>query len=103
RQGVALALVCAARWAHPPPVGGLVATAGEAAHLDEGLQQIEGMAIFALPVAADTPGDAAQQMAGQMRYPHPGGDQKASVVGNQMQALTPGRPVPADVRIAVGA
>jgi len=44
------------------------------AHLDESFQQIEGMAIFALPIATDTTGDAAQQMAGQMRHLHPAGD-----------------------------
>src|ERR1035441_5047673 len=51
--------------ADAPPVGGLVATAGKTVALDKGFQQIDGMAVFALPIAAQPPSNAAQQMAGQ--------------------------------------
>jgi len=88
--------------ANAPPVGGPVASAGKAVLLDEGFQQVEGMAVFALPIAAHPPSDAAQQMAGQRRHADPGWDQETSIVGDQMKTLATGRGIPADIRIPVG-
>jgi len=47
---------------HPQPVGGLIRGAGEVIALDEGFEQINGMAVFALPVGAQTTGNPAENM-----------------------------------------
>ena len=51
---VAVLATAALGLAHVNPVGGLVAGAAEAIALDEGLDQIDGMAISSLPVGAQT-------------------------------------------------
>jgi hypothetical protein len=88
--------------ANAPPVGSPVATAGKAVALDKGFQQIDGMAVFALPIAAQPPGDAAQQVAGQRGHSYPGQDQETRIVGDQMQAWATRSGVPADILIPVG-
>jgi hypothetical protein len=50
------------------------------------------MAIAPLPVRRDAPGHPAQNVAGQFRHPHPGQNQKPTVVGHLTQmSLTLGR------------
>src|SRR5260370_7513520 len=53
------------------PVGGPVTTAGKAVALDKSFQQIDGVAVFSFPVAAQTPGDPTQNMPAQKSTPHP--------------------------------
>ena len=88
--------------ANAPPVGSPVATAGKAVALDKGFQQINGMAVFTLPIAAQPPGDAAQQVAGQRGHSYPGQDQETRMVGDPMQAWATRSGVPADILIPVG-
>jgi hypothetical protein len=42
------------------------------------------MAVFLYPVRTDPPGDSSQDMAGQVRHPDPGQDQKPHVVGQEI-------------------
>src|SRR6266516_2770024 len=67
------------------PIGGAVAGAGKGLPVHEGFQQPERLPILGLPVLADAPADLAQDMAGQMRYPHPGENEKAGVVSDLSQ------------------
>jgi hypothetical protein len=43
--------------AHAHPVGGLVSRARKALALHKGLQQINGMAVFSLPILTEAPGN----------------------------------------------
>lgn len=43
------------------------------------------MAVFLYPARTDTPSDSSQDMAGQMRHPDPGQDQKPHVVGREVR------------------
>src|SRR5260370_38495455 len=61
------------------PVGGPATTAGKAVAVDKSFPQMDGAAVVSLPVAAQTPGDAAQRMAGQIAPPHPGADPDTSI------------------------
>ena len=88
--------------AHTHPVGGLVSGARKTAVFHKGLKQINGMAIFALPVAAQTLGNPTQKVAAKMGHPHPGQDQKTGVVGDQMKVLCLYRRLPADVAVPGG-
>jgi hypothetical protein len=60
------------------------------------------MAVFTLPNAAQPPGAAAQQVAGQRGHSHPGYKQETRIVGDQMQALATRSGVRADRLIPVG-
>jgi hypothetical protein len=50
--------------AHAHPVGGSVSSARKTITLYKGLQQINGMAVFGLPIAAEALGNPAQNVAG---------------------------------------
>src|SRR6266516_7517562 len=76
-------------YAHP--VGGTVSGARKTVALHKSLQQVNGMAVFGLPITTDASGNPAQNVAGQVRHPRPGNDQKASVVGDERQLLRPHR------------
>jgi hypothetical protein len=54
----------------------------EALLFHKGFQQIKRVALFTVPVRADTPTDPAQYMTCQMRDVHPGQNKKACVVRN---------------------
>src|SRR5271169_4180654 len=69
------------------PVGCLVAGAGEAILLHEGLQQVQGMAVASLPVSVEAAGDLGKDMAGQGSNVDPGQNQESAVVGDKVQAL----------------
>ena len=58
------------------------------------------MAVLLLPIAAQAPDDGAQDVAGQMRHPHPGQDQETRVVGHPREALPTLLGSPADERVA---
>jgi hypothetical protein len=71
---VAIALIRAGSpggLAHMEPIGGLIAGPPEAVLWHESLLQMKGMAVAALPVLVDPPGNLRQQMAGQVGNPHP--------------------------------
>src|SRR5882724_7134616 len=82
------------------PVGRLVAGAAEPVLLDEGLQQMNGMAVASLPVLINPPGNLCKEMTGQERNDHGGQDEEATVVGDKGQALRPLRGGPTDPPIA---
>jgi len=63
------------------PVGGPVRGPRKTVALHEGFQQVNGVAIFALPVSAQTSANPAQDVAGQMGHPYPRKDQKPGGVG----------------------
>jgi hypothetical protein len=56
------------------PVGGPVTGSAEAAAVDKGFQQFDGMAVLALPIRSDACGDTAEQMTGQVgsQFGNPG-------------------------------
>jgi hypothetical protein len=87
--------------ANPHPVGRLVAGPGKASPLHECLQQINGVAVLALPICADPPQDQAQDMAGQARRVQPGYDKESGVVGDHLQPGGPRRGIPSDMLVAV--
>ena len=76
------------RAAQANPVGRPIATAPEPLGIHETFQQADGMLIQALPVLADAPGDAPQQMTGQVRHEHPGHDEVSTVIRDEVKALT---------------
>src|SRR5437764_12657407 len=88
--------------ADPYPIGGSVSSAGKTVALHKALQQINGMAIFGLPIPIEAAGNPAQNITGQVRYPRPRSDQKASVVGDEMEVLLPHRTLPTDVVVPIG-
>src|ERR1035438_9686126 len=67
------------------PIGGSVASARKALPVHEGFQQPNWLPILGLPVLADAPADLAQNVAGQMRHPDPGEDEKTRVVDDPSQ------------------
>ena len=84
------------------PVRGFVADALETGSLHKGLHQVDGMAVFLDPVLLKTSHNPAQEMAGQMRHPHPGQDEEASIVGHQGEVGGSGGWLPADKGVTRG-
>ncbi len=84
------------------PVRGFVADALEAVLLNKGLHQVHGMAVFLDPVLSETPHDPAQEMAGQMRHPHPGQDEEAGIIGHEGEVGGSCVRLPADQGVARG-
>ena len=82
------------------PVGRPVACALEALAIHEGLQVMDRVTVELLPVGADPAGDAAQDMAGQMRNLDPGQDEEARVICQEMEMLPAHRRRPADEPVA---
>jgi len=60
------------------------------------------MAVFLYPVRTDPPGDSSQDMAGQVRHPDPGQDQKPHVVGQEVEVYLSCISIPADKVISGG-
>jgi len=58
------------------------------------------MAVFLDPVPPDPPHDPAQEMAGQMRHPHPGQDEEAGIVGHEGEVGGSGGRVPANKAVS---
>ena len=75
--------------AHALPIGRPVAGALKPFPFDKRFQPPQAMPILLPPVPINSPGHPAQHMAGQVGHPHPGQDQKSSVVGNLPQPLRP--------------
>ena len=89
--------------ANAHPVGGPVTSAGKAIGLHERFQQVNGMAVFVLPVGAQTLRHPAQDVAGQMRHPNPGRNQKTGVVGEPVELLSARGSIPPDILVPAGA
>jgi hypothetical protein len=85
------------------PVGGTVTGTGEAAGIDEGLGQQQGVAVHALPIRGETAQIQRQHPRGQIGNLHAGQDQEPRIVGQQVQALVMQHPRPTDPVIACGA
>ena len=68
------------------PVGGAVAGTGEAVGLHEGLQQERSVAVASLPVVRQAAAAASQHRGSEIAHLHPGQDQEAGVVHDQLQA-----------------
>ena len=99
RGGGAVAAVNAAVTAGVPeaqPVRCAVDGAAEAGRVDEGLQQQQRMAEAYRPVRDQAPLAQRQQPRGQVGPMPAGQDQKAAVVGDQMQPVVLHPEVPAD-------
>src|ERR1039457_5730048 len=95
--GLARGMVLAAAalgLAYAPPISSLVAGAGKAVALHKGFQQINGMAIFALPIPAQPLGDAAQNMANKVRPFYPRCRQGPCVIGDRRHPSGPGGAIP---------
>ena len=75
--------------ADPYPIGGSVSSGSKTVALHKALQQINGMAIFGLPIPIEAAGNPAQNITGQVRHPRPRNDQKPSVVGDEREVLPP--------------
>src|SRR5207237_2037119 len=58
--------------AHQLPIGGLIAGAAITRGIHKTLQPFQAVTVFALPILANASGCLPQNMAGQMRHPHPG-------------------------------
>jgi hypothetical protein len=82
------------------PVGGSVAGCAKTLPLHKGLQQIDGMTVFGLPVPTQPPAQVAQNTTGQPR--HAAQHQKAGIVGQEMKVLGAAGVVPPDIMIPSG-
>ncbi len=90
----------AARLAHLQPVGRAIAGATEEPRINKGLQQPQRVAEARLPIRRDPALTQPEHARGQIRPPSFRQDEKAAIVGNQMQAILLVTPVPADPTIA---
>ena len=90
----------AARLAHLHPVSRAIAGAAEETWIDKGLQQPQRVAEARLPIRRDPARTQPEHPRGQIRPPSFRQDEKAAIVGNQMQAIVLVTPVPADPTIA---
>lgn len=84
------------------PVGCLIAGSGKAGSIDECLHQAEFVSVFCPPVLAQPLKAGAKDETGKMRDSNPWQDQKAGVVGHQVQIPTAGGRVPTDELITRG-
>lgn len=82
------------------PVGGPVDSTGKARGIDHGFDPMDRMAVQGEPVVGQPPAGHPQQMRGQMGHPYPVGNQKAGVVGKQVEVLPSRLVVPADEGVA---
>ena len=82
------------------PVGGSVTGCGKTLPLHKGLQQIDGMTVFGLPVPAQAPAQVTQNTTGQPR--HAPQHQKAGIVGQEVKILGAAGAVPPDIPIPIG-
>ena len=86
--------------AQVPPVRRTVAGAVEPGRVDEGLHQHRAVAVARLPVVRQPARRQRQGLGRQVGDAHPRQDQEAGVADHPVQALAPGRLVPADEVVA---
>ncbi|KFZ44118.1 hypothetical protein DS62_09960 [Smithella sp. SC_K08D17] len=97
---VAIVAGASLRRAEPQPVGRPVAGSLETIAIHKGFQRMHWMPILGLPVVANASGQSRKQVAGQMRYRHPGQHQKARVVRQETEVCFPSGSSPTDPGIA---
>ncbi len=78
------------------PVRRPVARTLEPLRIHEALQVVDWVAVEILPVPGETPGHAAEKMAGKVRDPHPWQDEETGVVGEEADVLLARLPGPSD-------
>src|SRR5271157_1852146 len=81
------------------PVGRAVGGAGKLLGVNKGLQEVNGMLVEDLPVCRNPSGHPCQQVAGQMRNAYPRKDEKAGVVGEEVNVVLPRLRTPPDVSV----
>src|SRR5208337_5425410 len=79
----------AGRPPHHRPVGGAITGAAIAFRIDEGLQEIDRMSIYLLPVGSDAACHLTQNVRREMRDPDPGQDEIAWIIGDEADVTTP--------------
>jgi len=72
------------------PVSRLITGPLKPARIHKGFGQIEGMDIGLLPVGAQAPEVEGYKLGSQMRDTDPGQNEKADIVRDKTEALTPG-------------
>jgi len=87
---------------HLNPVGGLIAGARKSLAIHKGLQKDDGMVINSLPVPGEDSGHSAQQVRGQIGNLHPGKDEEASILGEEMDVSISVSRLPSDELIPAG-
>ena len=100
QDAVAVLAAASLGLADADPVGGAVAGAFEPGSVDEGFDEVDGVAVLCLPVGAQTAEREGKEMAGEMRDANPRQDEKACIVGGPVQALGADMVVPADKAVA---
>ena len=100
RRDASAAIACASLGlTNMNPIGCLIACPAETTAVYEGLQQINRMSVFGLPVRADAPRNARENMTGQIPKVDPFRNQKPSVVGDVPKVGLAGFTVPSDKRV----
>ena len=92
--------VVAAREPQLQPVRVAVDAAVKAGRVDEGLEQQQWMAEQVLPIGCDPPLEQSQHPRANIRPAAFGQDQKAAVVGDQLEPVVLGAQVPANPPVA---
>src|ERR1700687_1984283 len=82
------------------PIGGAISGARKTLAFHKSLQQINQMAVFALPIPVQASADSPKDMTGQVAHAHPGQNQKTRVVGHVRQGHLPTPSIPAHILIA---
>ena len=72
----------------------------KARRIDEGLEEVDRVAVELLPIRRHTPRQACEHMRGKVRNRHPGQDQEARVVGQEAQVAAARHRRPPDEPIA---
>ena len=73
----------------PQPIGRAVTGAAEAAAVDKGFQEFDGMPVFTLPIRRDPGDDPPEYMTGQLRNMNPGKVEETGVVDDPSQGAGP--------------
>src|SRR5580704_12251619 len=93
-------LASARRPAHQHPVGRAVAGPEKTTGIDEGLGEVDRMAVHPLPVPGQRARYAAQYMRSQMRNFDPGQNQEARVVSYEADVAPPRFGAPSYITVA---
>ncbi len=84
------------------PVGGAVAGAGESPAFYEGLEKHGGVVVAGVPVVGQLFGGKGEYLGGEVSRAHPGQDEKAGVVDDEVEVLGALPGGPADEVVAWG-
>ena len=84
------------------PVGSPIATTLEAISLNKGLYQFHGMAVFDLPIRAQSSQGLREDMTGEIGYPNALKDQEPAIVDDPCELSSPELRTPPHPRIPRG-